>query len=69
MVNSITVVATRSLLVTNFSALSLVNFDCSLINFDFYSHGQAVSTYNKLNMSKNSECAEPFGLGCRTWLI
>lgn len=68
MVNSLSVLAMQGLLFANRSALTFVNFDCSLnTNFDFNSHGQAVATYNKLNMSKD-ECAEPYCKGCRTWL-
>ncbi len=68
MVNTNTVVAMRDLFIANLSAFTFVNFDRSLnTNFDFNSHGQAVFTYNKLNMSKIDECAEPYSVGCRTW--
>lgn len=67
MVDSITVLAIMGM---NCLAATEVNFDNSLTNFDFNSHGQPVSTYNKLNMSNYGECAEPLSLrGQRTWLI
>ena len=66
MVNSNTVLAIMSILC---SSATKVNFDNSLTDFDFFSHGQPVLTYNKLNMSNNGECAEPLQWGLRTWLI
>ncbi len=68
MVNSYAVVAMQDLLVKGLSAFTFVNFDHSLNLHENISHGQAVNTYIKLNMSKVDECAEPLSKGCRAWL-
>lgn len=69
MVSSNTVLAMQSLQKANLSALTFVNFELLKNFYQDYSHGQAVITYNKLNMSKIDECAEPYSKGCRTWLV
>ncbi len=51
------------------SALTFGNFDQFSNNLDFYSHRQTVFTYNKLNMSNNGECAEPYLKGFASWRV
>ncbi len=67
MVNSSSVFAIMSI---TCSPATTVKFDNSFADFDFLSHNHCVSSYNKLNMSKNGECAEALiSRGLRTWLI